>query len=609
MKDKRCILLVRVSTEYQSYDEQEKELYDVALRYGYSPEQIVPISEKESGRKLKEEERKGLNRMKEIIEQDGDIDCVFAWEISRIARRKKILFSILEYLTERKIQLIIKEPKIELLKFDGSIDEGAETIFTLYAQLAETEMRNKFSRFERAKRENYAKGKYMGGKFLRGYTVNSDGYWVVDESDDQAPLIRLIFQLYISGKYSLTELGKELQDRGYFTHLSITSLKGHLSHILKNESYRGIRATVYRHKSQEELENERKQLENSQKEKMAKGEAVRYEIIKTQKRVENNNIFPQLIDDETWEKAVERRKNNRKRSKPRDTIYLLTPLIHCSCNASYCVNSIDGTYECRTRHNAVEKGLTHNPGIAVDMIESIAWFVTLQELHKDMAMEKRDSKEKYESEINLLRQKIKLAEEEIANRVKKRQQLDDAYYLHDRYTQERYEELTKSMNNFIDAKNVDIHRFEASIRHYEQLINSEKTHNNLMNMITQNYDDIKGGTDLLIMKDLMHLYIANIRVEKIEGKPSHLFKKVTIETINEKKNDAFVSDLREAGLDFIVDNTFYVDSRLKRVFYDPEMTNEVPFVYMERVKRKREHTTSNGKRVSVWVQPKASDNK
>lgn len=128
-------------------------------------------------------------------------------------------------------------------------------------------------------------------------------------------------------------------------------------------------------------------------------------------------------------------------------------------------------------------------------------------------------------------------------------------------------------------------------------------------MITQNYDDIKGGTDLLIMKDLMHLYIANIRVEKIEGKPSHLFKKVTIETINEKKNDAFVSELREAGLDFIVDNTFYVDSRLKRVFYDPEMTNEVPFVYMERVKRKREHTTSNGKRVSVWVQPKASDNK
>ena len=600
MRDKRCILLVRVSTEYQSYDEQEKELYNMAQSYGYSPDQIVPISEKESGRKLKEEERKGLNRMKEIIEQDGDIDCVFAWEISRIARRKKVLFSILEYLTERKIQLIIKEPKIELLKPDGSIDEAAETIFTLYAQMAETEMRNKFSRFERAKRENFAKGKYMGGKYLLGYTVNSEGYWVVDESEGQAPLVRLIFQLYISGKYSLTELAKELQDRGYFTHLSITSLKGVLSHLLKNESYRGERATVYRHKSEEELEAERKLLEESQKEKMAKGETVRYQIIKTQKLVKNNNIYPQLIDDETWEKAVERRHENKKRSKPRDTIYLLTPLVHCQCGASYCVNSIDGTYECRTRHNAVEKGMTHDPAIGVDMIESIAWFITLQELHKDMAVEKRDSKEKYESEISLLRHKITLAEEEIANRVKKRQQLDDAYYLHDRYTFERYEELTKSMNEVIDAKNADIHRFEASIRHYEQLINSENTHNDLMNMITQNYDDIKGGTDLLLMKDLMHLYISNIRVEKIEGKLPNLFKKVTIETINDRKNEAFVEDLKDVGLEFITNNTFYVNSRTKRVFYDQEMTNEVPYVYMERVKRKREHTTVNGKSTNVW---------
>ena len=36
--------------------------------------------------------------------ETGEYDCVFAWEISRIARRKKILFSILEYLTSKGIQ-------------------------------------------------------------------------------------------------------------------------------------------------------------------------------------------------------------------------------------------------------------------------------------------------------------------------------------------------------------------------------------------------------------------------------------------------------------------------------------------------------------------------
>ena len=144
--------MVRVSTEQQSYDAQMQELHDLALKSGYPEKSITPVAEKESGIKLSEEERAGLNRMKELIET-GEYDCVFAWEISRIARRKKILFSILEYLIDRKIQLVIKEPYIHLLKPDGSIDEGSETIFTLYAQLAETEMRNKMARFHRAKAE------------------------------------------------------------------------------------------------------------------------------------------------------------------------------------------------------------------------------------------------------------------------------------------------------------------------------------------------------------------------------------------------------------------------------------------------------------------------
>ena len=87
----KCILLVRVSTEAQTYDEQEKELVDLALHYGYSYNDIKAVAYKESAIKLKEEERAGLNEMKALIET-GEYDCVFAWEISRIARKKKILF-------------------------------------------------------------------------------------------------------------------------------------------------------------------------------------------------------------------------------------------------------------------------------------------------------------------------------------------------------------------------------------------------------------------------------------------------------------------------------------------------------------------------------------
>ena len=66
-KNKKCILLVRVSTEAQSFEAQEKELFDLAIKDGYSKEQITPIAIKESAIKLKEEERLGLQKMYEYL--------------------------------------------------------------------------------------------------------------------------------------------------------------------------------------------------------------------------------------------------------------------------------------------------------------------------------------------------------------------------------------------------------------------------------------------------------------------------------------------------------------------------------------------------------------
>ena len=68
----KAILLVRVSTKAQDFDEQEREIYNMAIKDGYLPECIIPVCEKESGIKLAEEERAGLNKMKELIEEDNE---------------------------------------------------------------------------------------------------------------------------------------------------------------------------------------------------------------------------------------------------------------------------------------------------------------------------------------------------------------------------------------------------------------------------------------------------------------------------------------------------------------------------------------------------------
>ena len=538
----KCILLVRVSTEAQSYDEQEKELYDLAHFYGYKDKDISSIATKESAIKLDEEERFGLNRMKELLET-GEYDCVFAWEISRIARRKKILFSILEYLTSKGIQLIIKEPRIRLLKDDKTIDEGAETIFTLYAQLAESEMRNKIARFARAKKEGFNKGKYMGGKITLGYKVSEDGYWEIDEEGSK--LVRLIFDMYISGEYSLTGLGKELKSRGDFNNVSVTSIKVEMSHLLKNPIYRGIRTS--------------------------------------------NNIYPQIIDDDTWEQCCKKRKENRTRSKTK-TPHLLTPLIRCICNASYSVNLMDGTYSCRVKHNAVEKGLTHSPDVNVNMIESLAWYVALQELHEDMVCKRSDAKKTYEEEIKVYNQKIAHSRELLESTMKRRSDLDENYFVHGRFTKEKYEELTQKQNDIIKTEQSNIRKFETAINSLQQQIQADITFDDMLDALGNSYEHLKNGTTPETMRKIIHRYITEINVEPVEGRRTVFWKKVIIHTPHDAEKQAEIKCLREQGLSDVaitITNVFYVDTYHKKAYWDKDMQNCVPMVYIQRLERKR----------------------
>jgi len=544
----KCILLVRVSTEAQSYDEQEKELYDLAHFYGYKDKDISSIATKESAIKLDEEERFGLNRMKELLET-SEYDCVFAWEISRIARRKKILFSILEYLTSKGIQLIIKEPRIRLLKDDKTIDEGAETIFTLYAQLAESEMRNKIARFARAKKEGFNKGKYMGGKITLGYKVSEDGYWEIDEEGSK--LVRLIFDMYISGEYSLTGLGKELKSRGYFKNLSVTSIKVEMSHLLKNPIYRGIRTS--------------------------------------------NNIYPQIIDDDTWEQCCKKRKENRTRSKTK-TPHLLTPLIRCICNASYSVNLMDGTYSCRVKHNAVEKGLTHSPDVNVNMIESLAWYVALQELHEDMVCKRSDAKKTYEEEIKVYNQKIAHSRELLESTMKRRSDLDENYFVHGRFTKEKYEELTQKQNDIIKTEQSNIRKFETAINSLQQQIQADITFDDMLDALGNSYEHLKNGTTPETMRKIIHRYITEINVEPVEGRRTVFWKKVIIHTPHDAEKQAEINRLHEQGLSDVaitLTNVFYVDTYHKKAYWDKDMQNCVPMVYIERIFRKRKVREEN----------------
>lgn len=554
----KCILLIRVSTEKQSYSEQEKELFSLAMSSGYAKQDIIPVRNKESAIKLDEEERSGLTEMKALIET-GEYDCVFAWEISRIARRKKILFSILEYLQKKKIQLIIKEPRIRLLKDDGEIDEGAETVFTLFAQIAESEMRNKAARFDRARREGYEKGKYMGGKYLRGYTVNDKGYWEVDP--EGARFVKMVFDLYNSGEYSMSELAKELKSRGYFKDLTITSTKAEILRMLRNEAYIG-------------------------------------------KRI-NNNVYPPIIDSDTWDKCRLRREENKCRPKSRLNA-LLTPLIRCKCQASYTLNVHDGSYTCRVKHNGVEKGIQHSPDIHASVIESLAWHIALKELQSDLKKNRTDAIRYYNTEKTNLLQKAEYSKQQIKAIQSRRSQLDTAYYVEARFSKEKYDELAAKQNDMIKEEQDNLRKYRKAISDIDAQIEAKESFDEMMKHRLEDYEELQEGTDFDTMRKIVKRYIVEINVWPVEGmKPKPFWKRVKIKTTNDEANRKKADELRAHGKNAIAldyDNEFLIDTLRHIVYYGNQPDEIVPYIFMNRQPRRRKDNRKRRKRNTTNAQ-------
>ena len=227
----KAIIFVRVSTERQDLSEQELALVQLAERDGYAQSQQILISYKESAIRLSEEARLGLSDLKQYILSDESINAVYAAEISRIARSKKVLFSIEEFLVSHKVQLVILTPSIRLLKPDNTVDDAAEFAFTMWAQFAESEMRLKKQRFSQARERNRKLGRFNGGRTGLGFTTDDSGFIVQDETT--VPVIIELFKKYQSG-YSIVKLRNWLSGLGIF--YTGQNIKG----MLSRDAYRKI---------------------------------------------------------------------------------------------------------------------------------------------------------------------------------------------------------------------------------------------------------------------------------------------------------------------------------------------------------------------------------
>lgn len=229
-----AIILIRVSTQQQDFEQQKSELISYAHQLGY--DNYFIISDKESGVKLTEEERNGIIEMKSMIDINKDIKGVIVYELSRLSRRQDVLHSLKEWFINTKINLHIYDKKYNLLNPDYTLNEQCDLLYTLYGYFCESEAKQTKMRSKRGKEYWRLQGKFVGGRIVYGYTTDSEGYIIPNE--EELKIVKYLFNKYITTDITIRQLGKELLERGYHSN-NLRSAASWVKCILTNYAYAG----------------------------------------------------------------------------------------------------------------------------------------------------------------------------------------------------------------------------------------------------------------------------------------------------------------------------------------------------------------------------------
>lgn len=208
----KCIILSRVSTGHQDLDSQTSKVMEVAIQEGYTKENIIKIEDVESGAKLSEEERNGLNKLKQFIESDPSINCVYTYELSRISRVADIIYSIRKFLMQHNVQLVVLNPSFRMLKDDGTLNPESNIFIGIFGAMAENEGMLRKARIKKAVTKYKAEGRHTGGIIMFGYDTDSKHNYIPHK--ENSLILRSIFQMYVEKNMSIRAIAREMWERG-----------------------------------------------------------------------------------------------------------------------------------------------------------------------------------------------------------------------------------------------------------------------------------------------------------------------------------------------------------------------------------------------------------
>ena len=400
---------MRVSTEKQTLESQIEALKRSASVDGFGDSDIIVIAKKESGVKLKEAEREGLNELKEVIEQN-DVDCVYIFELSRLSRDPMTLYSVRDNIfRNNKVQLKCLKPSFTLLEEPDrtKLDTMGSLVFSIFGCFAEQEVVEKKERFHRGKGQKALEGKYSGGVIPYGYTIDSNRNNLLIINHEEADIIHTIFDMYEAG-YSLARVAQELRERG---------LKYSNFHNKKRSPEKNFDVWFVHQVLTSELLTGRK----------LKGANASFA-----------RSYPPIISEKQFDRCRQIAQESNTKIGTKENLYLAKSLIVCpECGAKFQAFSSKVHYSCRNalmssvqrKLNSLEdhRQCSNNICISISAMDALLWHVALNKECEYLLGTALDDKAELEKQIATLNEKIAAIDPRLDDIASKRERVVEAY--------------------------------------------------------------------------------------------------------------------------------------------------------------------------------------
>ena len=293
---KRVATYARVSLgvqveEGRSLSAQEAEMREFAEARGWE----VVDEFVDAGETGTNTERPGLQAALEAVGR-GEFDVLLVHELSRLSRSLRDTLNIFEALGRMDVGFAaVKDPDFNFYSTTGRL------FLTVVAALNQYYVDTIRMHTAKSKRDRARRGLYNSPVPPYGYRQVGDADTPPEIVEEEAEVVRDLFERYAMGQHSYRDLANWINEAGYHTRSGSTFSKDTVAEILRNPFYKGEVAYKQRERSQEEWELY----------------AGRHEAI---------------VSEEVWE--VCRRMRERKRIAPRTyqpehRVYLLNGLVYC----------------------------------------------------------------------------------------------------------------------------------------------------------------------------------------------------------------------------------------------------------------------------------------